>query len=146
MDWSWWWVLGLRVLGVVLAVEGAAHALLPRVLGWTPDTARADGRLTWLVVRLHVGFIGAFLVLIGLSTAIGAADLVAGGALAATFAGASAVLFAARWLLEWIAVPRALRAMSASRWWWRAHWFAALFGWPVVTASYLGTAIIAAGH
>lgn len=130
-------IITLVVVGAGLVLAGAAHVLLPRVLGWGPDTGSAEGAVSAVVIRLHVGFIGGFLVLIGLVTGVAAPDLAAGGRLPAMFCLATAVLFAARWLSELTLITRAIRAVpSVSRWWRRVHLVAVLLIWPGLTIVY----------
>lgn len=75
----------LVVVGIGLVLAGAGHVLLPRVLGWTTQSGHTDGAVSALVIRLHVGFIGAYLALTGLVTAVAAPDLAAGGRFAVVF-------------------------------------------------------------
>jgi hypothetical protein len=127
----------LVVVGIGLIVAGAAHVILPRVLSWTAQTGHAEGALSALVIRLHVGFVGAYLVLTGLVTAASAPDLAAGGRFAAVFSWASAALFLARWVGEVVLVSRALRMEPSLPSWWRwLHLLAMVIIWPGLVVVY----------
>lgn len=97
-----------------------------------------------VVIRMHVGFIGAFLALIGLVTLIAAPDLAAGGRFAIVFCLGNAALFGARWIGEITLVTAALRAGPAlSRWWHRTHLVAMIIIWPGLVIVYAACGLLA---
>ena len=127
----------LVVVGIGLVLAGVGHVLLPRVLGWTEHSGHADGAMSALVIRLHVGFIGAYLALTGLVTLVAAPDLAAGGRFAAVFCLGNAALFGARTVGEITSVGRALRdSPELSVWWNRVHLVAMIMIWPGLTVVY----------
>lgn len=129
----------LRVVGAGVILAGVAHALLPRHLGWTAERIGSSA-LGDLVVRMHVGFIGLFMIILGAMTIIGVPHVVAGSSLAAALGVGAAVLFAARAWCEFTLVSRVLAAdrVVASRWRWLHR--AALIIWPGLTVVYAATA------
>lgn len=137
-------VVVLVVVGVGLVLAGIGHVLLPRVLGWTEHSGHADGAMSAVVIRLHVGFIGAYLALTGLVTAVAAPDLVHGGRFAVVFCLGNAALFAARAVAEITSVGRALRGSpQLSVWWHRMHVVAMIIIWPGLAVGYAVTGLLA---
>ncbi|MGY4720118.1 hypothetical protein [Naumannella cuiyingiana] len=126
----------LQLTGALLTVLGIAHVALPRVLGWTDATTFGQSPLGGLVIRMHVGFIGGFVALLGLCTLVGAPELAAGGRLAALFLGASALLWLGRAVCEVVLVPRALAAQPAPKRLWRTAHLLGLLGWPGLVIVY----------
>lgn len=136
----------LIVVGIGLVLAGAAHILLPRVLGWTTQSGHTDGAVSAVAIRLHVGFIGAYLALTGLVTTVAAPDLAAGGRFAVVFCLGNAALFAARAVGEVTSVGPALRATpQLSVWWHRVHLVAMIIIWPGLTIVYVLSGVRALG-
>lgn len=129
-------VVALRVVGSGLVLAGIAHAALGRALGWTTDTHRDAGALSALVVRLHVGFVGLFLVVLGLVSVVGAASLLGGEPWTVVVTGGLTVVFGARAACEVVAVSRVLREDPRLPTTWRRLHAAALVIWPLVTVTY----------
>lgn len=131
--------LALRVVGCGLVLAGIAHAGLGRALGWTRESLREDGALSGLVVRLHVGFVGLFLVILGLLSVIGASTLLDGEPWTVVVSAGLSVVFAARTGCEVVGVSRVLRENPELPVIWRRLHAAALLVWPLVTATYAMT-------
>lgn len=133
-----WFGWLLRVVGVGVIMAGVGHALLPRHLGWT--TAPLGGSaLGDLVVRMHVGFIGLFMIILGVLTIIAVPEVAIGSPLATALSIGAAALFAVRAWCEFTLVARTLAKASGLAHWWRWLHRAALVIWPFLTMVY-GTA------
>lgn len=128
--------VGLRIVGVGLLVAAASHIVLPRSLGWTADSHRETGPLSWLVVRLHVAFMGFFLAAFGVISVFSANDLVSGESWGRNFLTASVIIFGIRWLCEIFLVSKALRDDQYLAPWWRYLHAFGLVAWPMITIVY----------
>lgn len=135
MEWFGWL---LRVVGAGVIMVGVGHALLPRHLGWTVEPLGGSA-LGDLVARMHVGFIGLFMIILGFLTIIAVPEVTTGSPLAAALSIGAAVLFAVRGWCEITLVGRTLaNASGLARWWGWLH-RAALVIWPSLALIY-GTA------
>lgn len=135
-EWVGWL---LRVVGVGVILAGVAHALLPRQLGWTTERIGSSA-LGDLVVRMHVGFIGLFMIILGALTIIAVPEVAAGSPLGTALAVSAAVLFGVRAWCEGTLVRRTLAGdPGLARWWTWLH-RCALIIWPFLTLVYAATA------
>lgn len=116
----------LPVVGIGLVLAGLTHVGLPRALGWRRSTSTGLDPLSALVIRMHVHFLGLFLVLSGVVTVVAAGTT---GVVATTFFGGLAVLFAIRAVVEAVWVGRVVRTGPPA---WRRLHHLALVVWPTL--------------
>lgn len=128
----------LRVLGGGLIIAGIAHAWLPRLLGWTAETHRHSGAVSALVIKLHVWFVGLFLIMIGTVCLIGAPALIGPGIVGRLFLWSCAGIFGLRWAAEIGLVSQAVLQSPVA---WRLLHRAALIIWPAVSGMFVLAAV-----
>lgn len=89
---------------------------------------------------MHVGFIGLFLIIIGVMTIVAVPDVTAGSPVVTALGVGAAILFAIRAWCEYALVRRTLAGDSGLPPWWCWLHRGALIIWPFLAVVYGATA------